>query len=96
VSGLAPITRQGHISQCPCVQPPRSNRSERPADSYRHRGRPYLPILGVVGCSAFAPAMRVGDCRAGAVPQGRICGILAQGKTCHIRRQRDRPHPFWV
>jgi hypothetical protein len=25
---------------------------------------------------------------------GRICGILAQGKTGHIRRQRDRPHPF--
>jgi hypothetical protein len=85
VSGLAPITRQGHISQCPCVQPPRSNRSERPADSYRHRGRPYLPILGVVGCSAFAPAMRVGDCRAGAVPQ--------EAYLRDPRSREDLPHP---
>jgi hypothetical protein len=90
VSGLAPITRQGHISQCPCVQPPRSNRSERPTDSYRHRGRPYLPILGVLGfcaryaCGRLSRGRRAsGGVSAGSSLKGRpaTSGASATGRT---------------
>jgi hypothetical protein len=78
------------ISQCPCVQPPRSNRSERPTDSYRHRGRPYLPILGVLGfcaryaCGRLSRGRRAsGGGSAGSSLKGRpaTSGASATGRT---------------
>jgi hypothetical protein len=44
------------------------------------------PVLDTLLASSICPLSKLPEPRSG----------WSQGKTGDIRRQRDRPHPFWV